>query len=77
MLQGERRLVRTTSLHHFAYLRAVAELGSGSVRRANACHVTLDVIQAQMGHASIKTTTTIDGCSPIKRRVDEVRRTFS
>ena len=36
----------------------------------------LDVIQAQMGHASIQTTTAIYGRAPIKRRVDELGKAF-
>jgi integrase len=38
--------------------------------------VALDVIQAQMGHASIQTTTAIYGRAPIKRRVDELGKAF-
>ena len=45
--------------------------------RAIARHVPLDVIQAQMGHASIQTTTAIYGRAPIKRRVDELGKAFS
>jgi integrase len=44
--------------------------------RAIARHVPLDVIQAQMGHASIQTTTAIYGRAPIKRRVDELGKAF-
>lgn len=44
--------------------------------RAIAREVPLDVIQAQMGHASIQTTTAIYGRAPIKRRVDELGRAF-
>ncbi|MEO6320141.1 MAG: site-specific integrase [Polaromonas sp.] len=41
--------------------------------RAIARVVSLDVIQAQMGHASIQTTTAIYGRAPIKRHVDELQ----
>ena len=44
--------------------------------RAIARQVPLDVIQAQMGHASIQTTTAIYGRAPIKRRVDELGKAF-
>lgn len=44
--------------------------------RAIAREVPLDVIQAQMGHASIQTTTSIYGRAPIKRRVDELKKAF-
>ena len=44
--------------------------------RAIAREVPLDVIQAQMGHASIQTTTTIYGRAPIRRRVDELGKAF-
>ena len=44
--------------------------------RAIARDVPLDVIQAQMGHASIQTTTAIYGRAPIKRRVDELGKAF-
>jgi site-specific recombinase XerD len=44
--------------------------------RAIAREVPLDVIQAQMGHASIQTTTSIYGRAPIKRRVDELGKAF-
>ena len=44
--------------------------------RAIARAVPLDVIQAQMGHASIQTTTAIYGRAPIKRRVDELGKAF-
>ena len=44
--------------------------------RAIAREVPLDVIQAQMGHASIQTTTAIYGRTPIKRRVDELGKAF-
>ncbi|MBG6078198.1 tyrosine-type recombinase/integrase [Polaromonas sp. CG_9.11] len=44
--------------------------------RAIAREVPLDVIQAQMGHASIQTTTAIYGRAPIKRRVDELDKAF-
>lgn len=44
--------------------------------RAMAREVPLDVIQAQMGHASIQTTTAIYGRAPIKRRVDELDKAF-
>lgn len=45
--------------------------------RAIARNVPLDVIQAQMGHASIQTTTAIYGRAPIRRRVDELQKAFS
>jgi integrase len=44
--------------------------------RAIARDVPMDVIQAQMGHASIQTTTAIYGRAPIKRRVDELGKAF-
>jgi integrase len=44
--------------------------------RAIAREVPLDVIQAQMGHASIQTTTAIYGRAPIRRRVDELAKAF-
>ena len=44
--------------------------------RAIAREVPLDVIQAQMGHASIQTTTAIYGRAPIKRRLDELGKAF-
>ncbi|MCC7545340.1 MAG: tyrosine-type recombinase/integrase, partial [Aquabacterium sp.] len=44
--------------------------------RAIAREVPVDVIQAQMGHASIQTTTAIYGRAPIKRRVDELGKAF-
>ena len=44
--------------------------------RAIARQVPLDVIQAQMGHASIQTTTAIYGRAPIKRRLDELGKAF-
>jgi integrase len=44
--------------------------------RAIARDVPLDVIQAQMGHASIQTTTAIYGRAPIRRRVDALARAF-
>ena len=44
--------------------------------RAIARAVPLDVIQAQMGHASIQTTTAICGRAPIRRRVDELGKAF-
>ena len=44
--------------------------------RAIAREVLLDVIQAQMGHASIRTTTAIHGRAPIRRRVDELGKAF-
>lgn len=40
--------------------------------RAIAREVPFDVIQAQMGHASIQTTTAIYGRAPIRRRMDEL-----
>ena len=45
--------------------------------RAIARNVPLDVIQAQMGYASIQTTTAIYGRASIKRRVDELGKAFS
>ena len=45
--------------------------------RAIARNVPLDVIQAQMGHASIQTTTAIYRRAPIKRRVEELGKAFS
>lgn len=44
--------------------------------RAIARDVPLDVIQAQMGHASIETTTSIYGRAPIKRSVEELGKAF-
>ena len=44
--------------------------------RAIARQVPLDVIQAQMGHASIQTTTAIYGRAPIQRRVYELGKAF-
>lgn len=44
--------------------------------RAIARDVPLDVIQAQMGHASIQTTTAIYGRAPMKRRVAELGKAF-
>ena len=44
--------------------------------RAIARQVPLDVIQAQMGHTSIQTTTAIYGRAPIQRRVDELGKAF-
>lgn len=44
--------------------------------RAIAREVPLDVIQAQMGHASITTTTSIYGRAPMKRRVNELGKAF-
>jgi integrase len=44
--------------------------------RAIAREVPLDVIQAQMGHASIQTTTAIYGRAPIRRRLDELGKAF-
>jgi site-specific recombinase XerD len=38
--------------------------------------VPYDVIQAQMGHASIQTTMDIYGRAPIRRRVDELNKAF-
>lgn len=45
--------------------------------RAIAREVPLDVIQAQMGHASIQTTAGIYGRAPIKRRVNELEKAFN
>ena len=44
--------------------------------RSIAREVPLDVIQAQMGHASIMTTTAIYGRAPIRRRVDALDKAF-
>jgi site-specific recombinase XerD len=44
--------------------------------RAIARDVPLDVIQAQMGHASIQTTTSIYGRAPMQRRADELKKAF-
>jgi integrase len=44
--------------------------------RAVAREVPLDVIQAQMGHASIQTTVSIYGRAPIKRRSQELAKAF-
>lgn len=44
--------------------------------RAIAKEVPLDVIQAQMGHASIQTTTAIYGRAPMRRRIDEMDKAF-
>jgi site-specific recombinase XerD len=44
--------------------------------RAVSKDVPMDVIQAQMGHASIQTTMNIYGKAPIKRRVDELSKAF-
>jgi site-specific recombinase XerD len=44
--------------------------------RAVAKEVPLDVIQAQMGHASIQTTMSIYGRAPIKRRAHEMEKAF-
>jgi integrase len=40
--------------------------------RAIARNVQLNVIQAQMGHASIQTTTAVYERAPTKRRVEEL-----
>jgi integrase len=45
--------------------------------RAIAREVPLDVIQAQMGHASIQTTTSIYGRAPLQRRVKELTKAFA
>jgi integrase len=44
--------------------------------RAVAREVPLDVIQAQMGHASIQTTMGIYGRAPMKRRAEELGKAF-
>ncbi|MDD2609881.1 MAG: tyrosine-type recombinase/integrase [Giesbergeria sp.] len=44
--------------------------------RAVAKQVPLDVIQAQMGHASIQTTMNTYGRAPIQRRADELGKAF-
>ena len=46
--------------------------GTGSIAR----EVPLDVIQAQIGHGSIQTTTAIFGRAPIRRRADEFGKAF-
>ncbi len=45
--------------------------------RAIARDVPLDVIQAQMGHRSIETTTAIYGRAPLKRLADELAKGFA
>jgi integrase len=44
--------------------------------RAVALEVPLDVIQAQLGHASIQTTMDIYGKAPIKRRAEALSAAF-
>ena len=44
--------------------------------RAMARGVPVDVIQAQMGHGTTKTTTDIYGRAPEKRRVEEMAKAF-
>ncbi len=44
--------------------------------RAVARDVAMDAIQAQMGHASIKTTMDIYGRAPLKRRASEIAKAF-
>ena len=44
--------------------------------RAVQLEVPLDVIQAQLGHASIQTTMNIYGRAPIRRRADEIGKAF-
>lgn len=44
--------------------------------RAIAREVPIDVVQAQMGHSSVTTTSAIYGRAPIKRRVDELGKAF-
>lgn len=44
--------------------------------RAVAREVPMDVIQAQLGHASIETTMSIYGRSPARRMADEIGRAF-
>jgi site-specific recombinase XerD len=44
--------------------------------RAVARGVPIDVIQAQMGHASQQTTTSIYGRAPLQRRLDELGKAF-
>lgn len=44
--------------------------------RAIAREVPLDVIQAQLGHASIQTTVSTYGRAPMKRRSDELSKAF-
>ena len=44
--------------------------------RAVALDVPLDVIQAQLGHASIQTTMNIYGKAPLKRRADALSAAF-
>ena len=36
----------------------------------------MDAIQAQMGHASIKTTMDIYGRAPMRRRASEINKAF-
>jgi integrase len=45
--------------------------------RAIGRDVPMDVVQPQMGHASIQTTMIIYGRAPIKRRVDELGKAFA
>ena len=64
---GERLKLAKASMH---WLRHT--FGTRSIARG----VPLDVIQAQMGHASIDTTTSIYGRAPLKRRSDEMEKAF-
>lgn len=63
----ERRLLTSASTH---WLRHT--FGTRSVARS----VPLDVIQAQLGHASITTTANIYGRAPIRRRAEELAKAF-
>lgn len=63
----ERRLLTRASTH---WLRHT--FGTRSVARS----VPLDVIQAQLGHASITTTANIYGRAPIRRRAEELAKAF-
>ena len=45
--------------------------------RAVAREVPLDVIQAQLGHASIQTTMSIYGRAPVKRQTEELGKAFA
>lgn len=64
---GEQRKLAKASMH---WLRHT--FGTRSIARG----VPLDVIQAQMGHASIDTTMSIYGRAPLRRRSDELGKAF-
>lgn len=66
--EHERRKLASASTH---WLRHT--FGTRAVAR----EVPLDVIQAQLGHASIQTTMNNYGRAPIKRRADELGKAFS